>query len=188
MRNGKAFPQLPRQDGVALVISLVMLVAMTILGVSTLTGTRLNEKITHNAQQKTITFEAAESALNSGFDADLMMLSAQQIPAGVLHNPAPTEPAGLAAVLSANFDQANALGTSVDITAKVSIQFCGETALPKGASLSADEGKAQMAGLLFDVNGLASILNSNAKSDHVQRGSLTRIKTGRTGNCIVPGV
>jgi len=52
-----------KQEGVALVVSLVLLVAVTILGITTLSGTRLNHKITSNSQNKAIAFEVAESGM-----------------------------------------------------------------------------------------------------------------------------
>ncbi len=183
-------PGLPaaRQDGMALAVSLVLLVAMTIVGIATMSGTRLNEQITSNTQQKAISFEAAESSINTVWNVTALLNTIKELPAGVYNDPEPVVPAGLSAQLSADFDQVNARGVSVDITADVSIQFCGETSLPTGSSLSADESKLQMAGALFDVNGVAEIAGSKARSDHLQRGYVIRPKTGRTGSCVTPGV
>ena len=172
----------------ALAVSLVLLVAMTIVGIATMSGTRLNEKITSNTQQKAISFEAAESSINTVWNVTSLLDSIKQIPATVYNDPDPVIPDGLAAQLSIDFDQTNDRGVSVDISADVSIQFCGETSLPTGSSLSADESKLQMAGALFDVNGIAQIEGSKAMSDHLQRGYVIRPKTGRTGSCDTPGI
>lgn len=176
-----------RQRGVALAISLVLLVAMTIIGVATLSGTRLNERIASNAQQKAIAFEVAESAIHSAWTVAELMNAIDQIPAAEFNNPAPISPPGMGTALSSALDQTNSNGTSVDVAADVTIQYCGEQILPSGSSLSADESKLQLVGLLFDVNGVADIQNSNTAADHIQRGSLIRPKSGRTGNCTVPG-
>ncbi len=181
------FNPVNRQRGLALVVSLVLLVAMTIIGVATLKSTRLNEKISGNAQQKAISFEAAESAIATMWDAQSLTSTLEQIPNGIFNNPLPVVPAGLADQLSADFDQTNEHGVSVDIDAGVTVQYCGELALPAGTGASADESEVQLQGIVFDVNGFASIAGSNARSDHIQRGYVIRPKTGRTGNCTVPG-
>lgn len=175
------------QQGIALVVSLVLLVAMTIIGVATLSSTRLNEKISGNAQQKAISFEAAESAIATMWDAESLIGTLEQIPNGIFNNPVPVVPPGLADQLSEDFDQTNGFGKNVDIDAGVTVQYCGELALPAGTGASADESQVQLHGVVFDVNGFASIAGSKARSDHIQRGYVVRPKTGRTGNCTVPG-
>ena len=179
-----------KQQGVALAVSLLLLVAMTIIGVSTLTGTKLNEQITSNAQQKAITFEAAESAISTVWDAGQMMDAVEQFPITPYDNPDVVERADLDIKLHNDFDQKtyDNTATSVDVLAEVTIQYCGESTLPEGSSLSADESKLQMVGLLFDINGNAGIANSKARSDHLQRGVLVRPKSGRNANCVVRGL
>ncbi|MBX2839925.1 MAG: hypothetical protein KTR35_23925 [Gammaproteobacteria bacterium] len=177
-----------QQKGVALAISLILLAALTILGVATLTGTRLNEKITSNAQQKAIAFEVAESAIHSVWTVDDIMTQIDAIPASEYNNPAPVVPPGLAPLLSANFDQTNSFGTSVDLSAAVSVQYCGEAITPESSEMSANESKIQYAGMLADVNGISNIQASNTLADHVQRASITRPKSGRLAACSPPGV
>ncbi len=174
-----------KQQGVALAISLLLLVAMTIIGVSTLTGTRLNEQVTSNAQQKAITFEAAESAISTVWDAEEMMDAVEQFPSTPYHNPIAIERQDLYQQLSADYDQKYGGNTIVDVAAEVSIQYCGESVLPQGSNLSADESKLQMVGLLFDINGEAVVDNTKSRSNHLQRGVLVRPKSGRTGNCVI---
>jgi len=181
-------PLQQRQRGVALAISLILLAALTILGVATLTGTRLNEKIVSNAQQKAISFEVAESALNSVWTADDIMQAIDSIPSSQYNDPDPTYPPGIASLLSADFDQTNALGTSVDISAVVSVQYCGEAITPEASDMNANESKLQFSGMLADVNGVSDIQASNTVSDHVQRASIVRVKSGRTGACVPRGI
>jgi len=178
-----------KQQGMALAISLVLLVAMTIVAIATLSGTRLNERLSSNAQQKAISFEAAESAIGSTWTVDAMLDSLDAIPIDQYNDPDPIEPPGLNATLSEAFDQTATDGAtkSVDITATASIQYCGETTLPTGSDLSADESKLQYIGATFDVNGTGAIAGSKAYSDHIQRGYVVRPKTGRSGNCTISG-
>jgi len=178
-----------RQRGAALAVSLILLVAMTIVGVATMSGSRLNEQISSNVQQKSIAFEAAESSIALVWNVPSLLSALGAIPTTQFNDPLPVTPA-VSAALDANFDQQKHVGTgsSVDISAGVSIQYCGETQLPRGSSLSADESTLQLAGAMFDVNGVAAITGSRASSDHIQRGYVIRPKTGRTGNCDTPGV
>ncbi len=52
-----------RQQGAVLVVGLVLLVAMTLIGVTAMKLTTLDERIAGNAQQRLGTFQAAESVL-----------------------------------------------------------------------------------------------------------------------------
>ena len=56
----------PRQQGVALVMAMVFLLILTLIGVSALSSTSLQEKMAGNSQNKHAAFQAAESALIEG--------------------------------------------------------------------------------------------------------------------------
>lgn len=172
------------QKGVALVISLVLLVAMTILGVATLSGTRLNEKISSNAQQKSIAFEVAESAIASVWNKEYLSKAITSDPANIGNNPvAITSPDG-DTELSNGYDQLNG-GKGVDIDGTLTVQYCGEIA-PVGSDLNADESATQFVFKLIDVNSVVQVANTSTRADHVQRGAATSAKTGRTGSCPKP--
>ncbi|MFQ5939645.1 MAG: PilX N-terminal domain-containing pilus assembly protein [Alphaproteobacteria bacterium] len=55
-----------RQQGVALIMAMVFLMLLTILGVTAMTTTSLQEKMAGNVQDKHTAFQAAESALRVG--------------------------------------------------------------------------------------------------------------------------
>ncbi len=176
-----------RQQGVALAISLILLAALTILGVATLTSARFQEQITSNAQQKAVSFEAAESAINTLLvNPSMIVDTIRNVPSDQYNNPDPVFPPGLDARLSEGFDQTNAHGKSVDITSRASVQYCGERALMIGSELSGDTSRVRLVAMMFDVNGQAEMNNSNARSDHVQRASLARPETERSGACVTP--
>lgn len=177
-----------RQRGVALAISLVLLVAMTVVGIATLAGTRLDEKVTSNAQQKSVAFEVAESAIDTVWSATALMDSVGSIPREEFDDPAAIAPGGVSTELSTAFDQTKGAHKSIDIDGEVTIRYCGESPLPSGSDLSADESGMQLAGALFDVNGVATIVSSATRAEHVQRGALVRPRTGRRGDCVVPGL
>jgi len=56
---------LPKQQtGAALIVSLMLLLIMTLIGVSSIKTTNLEERMAHNYQNSTIVFQASESAIN----------------------------------------------------------------------------------------------------------------------------
>ena len=55
--------QQKRQSGVALFISLVMLLILTMLGLSSVQTTSVQERMARNARDTNLAFQAAESAL-----------------------------------------------------------------------------------------------------------------------------
>lgn len=55
-----------RQRGVALIVSLVLLVVITLLGVASLRGVVLEERMASNQYDRSIAFQAAEAALREG--------------------------------------------------------------------------------------------------------------------------
>ena len=52
-----------RQSGVALAIALVLLLAITLVGLAGIRGTTLQEKMSSNMQDRDVAFQAAEAAL-----------------------------------------------------------------------------------------------------------------------------
>ncbi len=56
-----------RQHGTVLVIALVLLLVLTLLGVSTMNMTRIEERMAANSQEMTRAFQAAESGLSAAF-------------------------------------------------------------------------------------------------------------------------
>ncbi len=175
-----------RQDGAALAVSLILLVAMTILGVSALNSSRLAERVSSNAQQKAITFETAESVLmdiSSAPDYQQKLEASRTSPI----EPDPVEMNAETVDLTALLDQFGKGGTtSVDVEAELSIQFCGEGII-NGTEMSSTLDQGTLIGYLYDVNSIASITNSNARSDHVMRQAVAGLKVGSTGKCILPG-
>jgi len=64
MRN-KFISGLQKQTGAVLILSLVMLFTLTLIGVSTLNTTNLEEKMAGNTRDRHIAFQAAESAIRA---------------------------------------------------------------------------------------------------------------------------
>ncbi len=55
-----------RQSGAALIISLIFLVLLTLIAVSAMQGTILQERMAGNTRNRMLAFQAAEAALNAG--------------------------------------------------------------------------------------------------------------------------
>lgn len=173
-----------REQGVALVISLVLLVAMTVLGISMMSSTRLNEKRTSNAQQKSIAFEVAESAIASVWDREYLSTAVTWDPSNGGNDPVAIDAPEEDTRISGGFDLMTD-GRGVNIDGTLTVQYCGETA-PVGSDLNADESGTQFVYMLVDVNSVAQVANTRTRADHVQRGATTTPKTNRTGNCPAP--
>lgn len=87
-RTSKHAPHRPQQ-GAVLVIALIMLLAMTLIGVTGLSSTTMQERMAGNMREVNIAFQAAEAALREGEN----FLTAATLPdfdgSGGLYLPAP---------------------------------------------------------------------------------------------------
>ena len=170
------------QRGVALIVSLVLLAAMTIIGVATLSGTRLNEQMASNAQQKSIAFEVAESAIGSVSDYDLLIAAITSDPNASFDNPAQVPVPDAISGLDAGYDLVDGDGKGIDIDGTLGVQYCGETQ-PVGTSLNAELGNGALSAILVDINSEVGIANTSARTDHLLRVTVPGAQTGRKGNC-----
>lgn len=69
-----------RARGMALVAALIFLVVLTILGVASMSGAHLQEKMAGNLQEQTIAFQAAETGLKAGEDWIFNLISKPDFP------------------------------------------------------------------------------------------------------------
>lgn len=56
-----------KQQGIVLVVALLILVVMTVLGVSMLSSSTIEERMASNLQSQNVTFQAAESCIRTTF-------------------------------------------------------------------------------------------------------------------------
>ncbi|MCK7545425.1 PilX N-terminal domain-containing pilus assembly protein [Marinobacter bryozoorum] len=61
-------PAVGGESGSALIVSLVMLLLISLIGISSMQGTVLQERMSSNLQDRNIAFQASESALKVGED------------------------------------------------------------------------------------------------------------------------
>jgi len=156
-----------KQQGVVLVIGLLMLLLITILGVSAMSTTSSNERTTGNNQFATVSFQAAESAIKS-------MFSRPDV------EPTITDTADL--VNDKIITQTNSFDVELDSssTATVNVQtttlaeFCGADPMQRLTSLTSgtmDTGGFET--LAFDVTGDSQVGGTGAQENHLRSGSLT---------------
>ena len=145
-----------KQQGFVLVIGLLMLVVITIVGVTAMSSTTTNERMTANTQYQTISFQAAESAIHDAYD---------------LNGVTPSVPAYPNDVTTANNYDVNLAGSgnAIGVVATANVQFCGEqvgseTEYPNGI----EPGQMEF---LFDVHGTGQVA-AGTQDQHQQRGGL----------------
>src|SRR5690349_1024962 len=85
-----------RQRGTALVTSLLLLLILTVIGVTAMQVTRMQERMAGNTRDLNLAFQGAEAALRNGED----MIAAEGF--------APTPAAGVCATAPCKFWDANA--------------------------------------------------------------------------------
>jgi len=181
-----------KQQGVALAVSLIFLVLITIIGVSSIRGTTMNELMAANNQQKSMTFQVAESVIEGVWDTGYIL---KNTPAE-LTNPAADviayhkdyDPAAPDATLNFNamFDvPASTDGTTaaIEVDANATLQYCGEDFKLIGYQQSADESNPAFVAHIYSIHGVGKLTAANASANHDQRGFLVRPEAGRTGNC-----
>lgn len=160
------------QRGVALVVSLVLLIALTVVGVALLSATRIDEQNANNEQHKAQAFKLAESGIASVLDKDYLL-------AAITSNTSDTDDTGMEAPVALVM-----AGQSLNMSGSVAVQYCGET-MPIGTDLNADLSGGQLASILLDINAIASVDNTSTTADHVQRVAITALQTNRRGKCQV---
>ncbi len=171
-----------QQQGVALAISLIFLILITIIGVTSIRTTTMNELMAANAQQKSMTFQVAESVIEGVWDTGYILKNTpaqlQNPPAQVLDKDINNVP------FNTMFDvPANGTSAAIDINAEATLQYCGEDFKLLGYQQSADESTPAFVAHIYSIHGVGDVAAANASADHDQRGFLVRPETGRTGNC-----
>lgn len=91
-----------RQAGAVLVVSLVLLVVLTLLGVSVMNVTQLEERMSGNAQEMTQAFQSAETGLSQAY-ADSSVWNPSNAVTKALTDIPTEQPAGIARTDQASY-------------------------------------------------------------------------------------
>lgn len=129
---------LHQQSGAVLIISLIMLLVMTIIGVTAMRSSTLEEKMAANTMNYNITFHAAESAIENALDDTTSLVQAI-----VTNSP-----------VSVDLD----VGDS-SITSNADVTYLG-SGIALGFSLG--QNASAFSSYRFDATGTASRANSGA--------------------------
>lgn len=166
-----------KQQGVVLVISLLLLLVITLVGISSLSTTVLEEKMTSNMQAKHVVFQAADSLVEEAVDDTDFLWAAYT--KGI--NPATPELLQSDSELYASFLQ-DASGDPVPIplsTKEVSAEFKGNT-VPIGANATSLRlGSSAYQLYHYNLEGTAELADQNARAVHAQGAHLKGASTSQ---------
>jgi len=146
-----------KQKGVTLVIGLLMLLVITIVGVTAMSGTTTNERMTANHQFQSLSFQAAESAIHDSFNVPSVAPSLSDA------NWRALPPAN-----SYNVDLHKGSSAAVGVAAQANIQFCGEITPPQSDITSSPSGNPMYQ--VFDIRGSGDVAALGSMETHMRRG------------------
>ncbi len=144
------YPHCGNQDGVALVVSLILLLIITVLSLSAMRSTNIDTKISINHQFKQISFQAAESALAKllGDDAATGLT-------------VPSATSGAAPATSTNYFASTGVTNQADISADMELTFISQAA--PGQYKFSGYG-LDMVAFIYQADATGKIDNSNTQT------------------------
>ena len=147
-----------KQQGFVLVIGLMMLLLMTIVGVSAITTTLNTEQSTGNNQFSTISFQAAESAIAVQNTVPRLNASA-----------AATANSFITLPQMSNYDvDVSGTGATLPVTGEGQVSYCGEDpSIIIGGTLNQNPNVPK--DHAHDISGTCQINNVGARQRHLQR-------------------
>ncbi|MBF0193967.1 MAG: hypothetical protein HQL71_05390 [Magnetococcales bacterium] len=158
------------EQGSVLIISLVMLFLLTFFAISGSKTSTLNEKISGNTQKKRVTFQAAESAIESVVEE----ANGSLVAGNVLVD-------GMVAMVERPVSGVGYDLNDATILSEALICYDGEAVIP---GFSMGVGKQNFVGHQFKIRGRGSITAINALTTNLQ--GVEKIgpsSGGGTGNC-----
>ncbi|WP_228128469.1 pilus assembly PilX family protein [Marinobacter daepoensis] len=139
------------QRGAVLIISLIVLLVMTLIGVAGMNSSVMQERMAVNAQNSNRTFQAAESMVGAltnqlyANNLDLLRESMQAVD-------------GNSSSVAVKVDAANGIEGSYQA------RFLGEVILTSGSSMDANESSSDLKGYRYELIGEADMDNTGASS------------------------
>lgn len=140
------------QQGAALIVSLIVLLVLTLIGVAGMNTSVMQERMAVNAQNANRAFQAAESTVsaltNQLYANDLSLLRESMQSA--------TEESSVVSVTT--------LDSGNGITGSYQARFLGEIIITSGSSMNADESSSQLKGFRYELIGEAEMANTGAEA------------------------
>ena len=153
-----------KQTGSALIVSLMIMVVMTVLGISSISSTNLEERMSQNFQHNTMVFQAAESTINnimkSGDEDDVDFYDVDSDPLRI----AATAGAGdTSTIITFDLDPNDYLANTT-LSATATVVYEQEVdCFVAGVSMDSD-----LSCLLFEVSSNASLGATSTTGTHIQ--------------------
>ncbi len=140
-----------RQQGAVLIVSLIILLVLTLIGVAGMNTSVLQERMAVNAQNSNRAFQAAESSVRALADElyadDLTLLRESMKDAN-----------DKSSVKTFTADAANG------ITATYQAEYLGEVIITSGSSMDANESSTLLKGFRYELRGTATMDGTGAAS------------------------
>ncbi len=136
------------QNGAVLVVSLIVLLVLTLLGVAGMNSSMMQERMAANAQHSNRAFQAAESAagalMQQLMDGDLGMLQQSMASADSMSN-----------------ISAFSIG-GADVDSEYAARYLGEIIINSGSSMDANESTTLLKGYRYELSGSSEITGNGA--------------------------
>ncbi|WP_322002500.1 PilX N-terminal domain-containing pilus assembly protein [Marinobacter alexandrii] len=140
-----------RQQGAVLIVSLIILLVLTLIGLAGMNTSVLQERMAVNAQNSNRAFQAAESSVRALADElyadDLTLLRESMKDAN-----------DKSSVKTFTADAANG------ITATYQAEYLGEVIITSGSSMDANESSTLLKGFRYELRGTATMDGTGAAS------------------------
>lgn len=176
-----------KQQGVVLVIGLLMLLLITIVGVSAMSTTSSNERTTGNNQFATVSFQGAESGIKS-------MFSRPGVEPTIMDTADLVNDKIITQINNFNVELDSTSTATISVQTTTLAEFCGADPMQMLTSLTSgtsDSGGFET--LAFDVTGNSQVGGTGAQENHLRSGGLTNKAlgiafngTGTSGACANP--
>lgn len=152
MHLSKTLTSLSDQRGAALIISLIVLLVLTLIGVAGMNTSVMQERMAVNSQNSNRAFQAAESTVsaltNQLYANDLSLLrEAMQNSSGESSK-----------VTVTNLDSGNG------ITGTYQARFLGKIVMTSGTSIDGNESSSQLGSFRYELIGEASMAGTGAEA------------------------
>jgi hypothetical protein len=147
-----------------MVVSLIILMVMTMIGVSALSSTNLEERMSHNFQQTMQMFQATESAIEK------IIIAGDAGGAGKYENPfyvSANDP--LKTAINAGLDDVSTVYTTADIDGNTNAPInATATVSYKGTTVCPETSFDELVCYMFEITSSTAIVVTNSNDTHVQ--------------------
>ncbi|MBD3641305.1 MAG: PilX protein [Marinobacter sp.] len=152
MTNRQTAPVTRRGErGATLIVSLIVLLVLTLIGVAGMNTSVMQERMAVNSQNSNRAFQAAESTVRSLLDDvyanDLTLLRDSM-----------QNSSGLSDRVTMTID------SDKGVSGSYQARYLGEVIITSGSSMDADESSNQLKGFRYELEGEASVANTGASA------------------------